>query len=126
VSTALPDEENSLDEEDVLDQEDVLDESLLQDMDNDESWEEELESVIQGAGPVKDWKTLREQIKTELRKTKKGLPLSQVNQLMILANFATLRLKGFSRTDASLQIANQWWDGKGIWFARRIRALARH
>lgn len=45
---------------------------------------------------------------------------------MILSNLATLRLKGLSRTDASLEIAQQWRDGNGSWFARRIHALARH
>ncbi|KAF8337206.1 hypothetical protein F5887DRAFT_1161111 [Amanita rubescens] len=51
---------------------------------------------------------------------------SSINQLMILANFATLRLKGLSWIRASEEIARQWHDGKGSWFARRVRSLARH
>lgn len=45
---------------------------------------------------------------------------------MIICNFATLRLKGVSRTQAGIEIARQWHEGKGDWFARRVRALARH
>ena len=92
-----------------------------------EDWEDELEDTFQGAAAViKDWKTLREQINTDLKNKHKTLPLSQINQLMILSNFANLRLKGFSRISASLEIARQWREGTGTWFARRIRALARH
>ena len=45
---------------------------------------------------------------------------------MIICNFATLRLKGLSRTQASIEIARQWHEGQGNWFARCVRALARH
>ena len=44
---------------------------------------------------------------------------------MILANFMTLHLKG-SWISASEEIARQWHDGKGSWFARHVRLLARH
>jgi hypothetical protein len=81
---------------------------------------------MQGAAEIRDWATLRTQIKAELKKNSKTLPLSRINQLLILSNFATLRLKGSSRITASLEIAKQWHEGKGTWFARRIRALARH
>ena len=45
---------------------------------------------------------------------------------MIISNFATLCLKGVSRTQASLKIAWQWHEGEGNWFARWVRALAWH
>ena len=66
------------------------------------------------------------QVKDYLKKNGKISPLSQVNQLLIISNFATLRLKGVSRTQASLEIARQWHEGQGNWFARRVQALARH
>ena len=50
----------------------------------------------------------------------------KINQLLILSNFATLRLKGLSRIAASVEIARQWHEGKGSWFAHRVRSLARH
>jgi hypothetical protein len=56
------------------------------------------------------------------------MPLPQINKLMILRNFATLRIKGYGCMEASLQIAEQWYDKKhnGSHFAHRIRALARY
>ena len=36
---------------------------------------------------------------------------------MIVANFATLRLKGVSRITASEEIARQWHEGEGKYFA---------
>ena len=54
------------------------------------------------------------------------LALAAINQYMILSNFATLRLKGASQIGASEEIAQQWHDGTGKYFARRVRALARH
>jgi len=45
---------------------------------------------------------------------------------MILRNFATLCLKGLQCIVASEQIAEQWHEGRGIYFARQIRELARH
>jgi len=45
---------------------------------------------------------------------------------MILSNYATLRIKGRSRMNASMEIAAQWHDSEGIWFARKVRALAQH
>jgi hypothetical protein len=99
-------------------------------VDKTEDWEDELyESVAPAAATkVRDWKTLREQIQHNLKKKHKDLPLSQINQLMILSSFATLHLKGATQTAASLDIAQQWYCGtdSGSWFARRIRALARH
>ena len=92
-----------------------------------EGWEDELDMTASGsAGDIRDWKVLRDQIKADLKKQSKTLPLSQVHQLLILSSFATLRLKGMSRISASLEIARQWRDGKGTYFARCIRAWARH
>ena len=54
------------------------------------------------------------------------MPLSHINQLMIISNFATLRLKGSSCTQASIEIAHQWHEGPGNWFARCVHALTRH
>ncbi|PCH36576.1 hypothetical protein WOLCODRAFT_82413, partial [Wolfiporia cocos MD-104 SS10] len=66
------------------------------------------------------------QIKEDLKHKSKTLPLIRVKQLLILSNFATLWLNGFSIIDASMQIAHQWHEGNGNWFARRVHALARH
>ena len=49
-----------------------------------------------------------------------------MNQFLIISNFATLRIKGSLRTQASLEIAKQWHEGQGNWFARRVQVLARH
>ncbi|KIL56227.1 hypothetical protein M378DRAFT_50672, partial [Amanita muscaria Koide BX008] len=74
-----------------------------------EAWEEELEGI-----------------KNDLRKHSKMFSLSQINQLLILSNFATLRLKGLSWIKASEDIAKQWHEGNGSWFARCVRSLACH
>jgi hypothetical protein len=92
-----------------------------------EAWEEELDTNVQDPNvEIKSWDELRKQIKSDLKKQSKTLPLSRINQLMILSNFATLRLKGFSRIQASVEIARQWHEGQGNWFARRVRTLAHH
>jgi hypothetical protein len=92
-----------------------------------ETWQDELEQDI-GNLPteIKDWAILRAQIKADLKKNSRKLSLSDINKLMILSNFATLRLKGRSHMQASLEIAEQWHDSNGVWFARKVRALARH
>ncbi|KAF8227164.1 hypothetical protein L208DRAFT_1405913 [Tricholoma matsutake] len=77
-------------------------ESLLED------WEAELDESVQGPkSHAWDWTDLQKQIKDHLKKNSKTLPLSRLNQLLIISNFATLCLKGISQTQA-------------------IRALARH
>jgi len=81
------------------------------------------------ADDIRGWKELREQIKADLcmaNKDNMKLTLTQINQLIILRNFTTLRLKGLKRIAASTQIAEQWHEGQGVHFARQIRALARH
>ena len=78
---------------------------------DDEEWEAELdESLAPGTTEIRGWLTLRAQIKEDLKKKARSLPLSQINQLMILRNFATLRLKGLGRIVASKEIARQWHD----------------
>lgn len=98
--------------------------------DSEEDWEAELdESLNPGTAEIRDWLTLRAQIKDDLKKRAKSLSLSQINQLLIVRNFATLRLKGLGRIAASKEIARQWHEkleGSSDHFARRIRALARH
>ena len=88
------------------------------DDDDAEGWEQELDSAIKSSTEIRDWGTLREQIQQDLKQGQKTLPLAHLNQLMILSNFATLRLKGASRIKASLEISQQWADqGNGNWFA---------
>ncbi|OAX33907.1 hypothetical protein K503DRAFT_869249 [Rhizopogon vinicolor AM-OR11-026] len=58
----------------------------------------------------------------DLAKGGKALPLSQVNQPLLIRNFATLRLKGKGRIAASLEIVYQWREEKSAYFARKIRA----
>ena len=92
-----------------------------------EEWEDELNDGLTGRpSEIRDWDTLRTQIKADLKKKSQTLPLSRINQLMLLSNFATLRLKGLSHMQASLEIAQQWHKGDGTWFACRVRALAHH
>jgi hypothetical protein len=92
-----------------------------------EDWEAELEEVVEGPkSHIRDWADLRTNIKKYLKKHSNTLPLSRLNQLMIICNFATLRLKGLSRTQASIKIARQWHEGQGNWFAWRVCALACH
>ena len=99
-------------------------------VDEDEEWEAELdECLAPNLTEIRDWKTLHEQIKKDLARKYKSLPLSQVNQLMILRNFAMLRLRGLGRIEASKEIARQFHqklEGSSGHFARRIRSLARH
>ncbi len=76
---------------------------------------------------IQGWQELREQIKSDLELAEKSKSsLSKITQLLILRNFATLRIKGCGRMAASEDIARQWREGKGAHFARRVRALARH
>lgn len=78
---------------------------------------------------IRDWDKLRDQIKADLEKAKKKkhqASLAEINQMLIIRNFATLRLKGCGRMEASAEIARQWHEGEGAHFARQVRALARH
>jgi hypothetical protein len=102
----------------------------------DGSWadsEEETINSVLGAGvdppkvDVRDWKDLWEQIKDNIVKAhKKRARLTTINQLLLLHNFSTLRIKGVGRMAASKEIARQWHEGEGTHFARRVQILARH
>ncbi|KIK05029.1 hypothetical protein K443DRAFT_4210 [Laccaria amethystina LaAM-08-1] len=52
--------------------------------DVEEIWENEIDKVMQPKSEICGWGDLREQIKTDLKKKHMHLPLSQINQLMIL------------------------------------------
>jgi len=92
-----------------------------------EAWEKELEQDINNHPiEIKDWAALHTQIKANLTKNVKKLALSQINKLMIICNFATLHLKGWSCIAASLEIAAQWHEWEGVWFSWKVCALARH
>ena len=81
---------------------------LVADSEKTEEWEEELDDTIRGTtAEIRDWKTLHDQIKDELKKKHKALFLAQVNQLIILSNFTTLHLKGISHISVSVEIAQQ-------------------
>ena len=96
-------------------------------MDEDD-WdpEGEVDDVMQAVDKVRGWEELRHQIRADLKANNQSLPLSKVNQLLILRNFATLRLKGFKKIAASEHIAQEWHDGEGRYFARQVRCLAHH
>ena len=76
---------------------------------------------------IQGWQELWEQVKEDLQmaKTQKAT-LTQINQLMILCNFATLHLKGLQCIVTSKQIVEQWHEGCSIYFACQICELARH
>lgn len=71
---------------------------------------------------------MQTQIKDNLKKKYKSLPFAQINQLMILHNFATLQIKGHKCMDVSTVIAHQWHekDTSNAHFSHRICALACH
>ena len=52
-----------------------------------------------------------------MKKAGNTLPITQINQLLILQNFATLQLKGYGKIEASLEIAQQWHEGEGKHYA---------
>ena len=65
--------------------------SACEGLDEEEIYESDLEEAIQGPKhTVKDWSELRKQIKTYLEKHSKSLPLTKLNQYLIIINFATL------------------------------------
>ncbi|KAF9498601.1 hypothetical protein BDN71DRAFT_1530368 [Pleurotus eryngii] len=124
-SLAPSDEEHQDEEIEAL--EDAIECAIDPNDDDGEAWEEELDDNISNPKvAVRSWEDLRTKIRGDLKKNSKNLPLSQLNQLMILSNFATLRIKGTPRIQASLEIARLWHENTGNWFARRVRDLARH
>jgi len=92
----------------------------------EEAWEDELEEQERGGVEIRGWDELWDQVKDDLAKGAKTLPLSRVSQLMLIQSFATLHLKGLGRVEASLEIARQWHKGEGVHFAWKVRALAQH
>ncbi|TFK91730.1 hypothetical protein K466DRAFT_482133 [Polyporus arcularius HHB13444] len=94
----------------------------------EEAWEEELAERLRGKLEIRGWDVLRDDIKKDMSKHAKQYTIVQLNQLTIIRNFATLRLKGYKRIPASLEIARQWHESSTseAYFARRVRALARH
>ncbi|KAJ3743635.1 hypothetical protein DFH05DRAFT_1460850 [Lentinula detonsa] len=64
-----------------------------------EDWEDELKDMAGQSGDILGW--------------------AEVNQLLIIQNFVTLQLKGSSQMGASEEIALQWHEGEGKYFARR-------
>jgi hypothetical protein len=91
-----------------------------------DDWEDELDEMINNSKTPRSWSELRAKVIDTLRKQHKILGVNQINQLVILRNFATLIMRGYGRIEASQQIALQWRDGAASHFARRVRALARH
>ena len=94
--------------------------------------EDDMDNFMEASGcepkeDVRKWPELRDQIKADLEAAhKRKESITQINELLILRNFATLRIRGDGRIAASMQIARQWTDGVGTHFARQIRFLARH
>ncbi|KAF8585146.1 hypothetical protein K439DRAFT_1344160, partial [Ramaria rubella] len=96
-----------------------------------EGWEEDVSETVRphDRDNIQGWAELHTQIKEDLKKKHSRMCLSEINQLMILRNFATLHLKGHGRIASSNEIAKQWHeqvDGSSNHFAHRIRSLARH
>jgi hypothetical protein len=60
----------------------------------EEPWEAEASERLTAQVEIHGWKELHDQIKKDLKTKHATLLLSQINQLMILRNFATLCLKG--------------------------------
>lgn len=87
------------------------------------TWKLELNNYV-WTSKIHDQATLHTQIKEDLKKQLKQLPLSQIIQLLILSNFAILCLKNSFCITASEEIAKQWHHGNGKWFFQKIYALA--
>lgn len=118
---------SSADEHEDSDKSEAMERREANDHDIAEDWEEELMSVVEDpCSQIKDWSILHMQIKADLKKNGKNIPLTCINQLNIILNFATLCLKGYSRTSASVEIAKQWHEWDGIYFSRPVWALALH
>ena len=91
--------------------------------DEEELWEAEVHETLTTQVEIRGWKELHDQIKKDLKTKHLTLPLSQINQLMILQNFATLQLKGHGRMSASYKIAQQLHekdDGLSTHFVHHI------
>jgi hypothetical protein len=117
VAPVIENEPTPSDKEYLTDEEDMTPTDL---------WEEELSDHLLARKEMQTWEQLREDMKGRLHKGKQMLPLSQINQYLIIQNFATLRIKGLSRITASNEIAQQWHEGEGIYFAHRVHAPVCH
>jgi hypothetical protein len=122
-ASVLSDPSTASDGEGGADLRDVPEEEAIEEAgggrDFNEECESDLDEIVQGPSQtVHDWSKIRKDIKACLKKNQKSLTLSEINQYLIISNFATLRLKGQTRTQASLDIARQWHEGEGNWFAR--------
>ncbi|KAJ3722699.1 hypothetical protein DFJ43DRAFT_1042097 [Lentinula guzmanii] len=85
-------------------------------IEGNEDWEDELINNAACSDHVCDWAELRDEIKSKLAHAKrKRLPLGQINQLLIIQNFATLQLKGLLKMRASKEIALQWHENSVLW-----------
>ncbi len=100
-----------------------------------EEEEEDVDMLLDAAGSepkakeeIRGWKELREQIKDDLLKAyrEKNKMCTRANQLTILRNFMTLRIKQLGHINMSKEITRQWHEGEGVHFAHRICFLARH
>lgn len=94
--------------------------------DDDMDWEDELHVDVIAGEDIRGWGELRDQLDKELKQGEKTSPVSQTRKLLVLRNFATLQLKGLGYMEASFKIAEQWMKGKGTYFARYVRKMARY
>ena len=106
-----------------------------QEMDNvvqSEDEEDDMDNFMEASGcepkeDIRSWSELRDKIRADLGEAhKNNATLTHIKELLVLQNFATLRIRGDGRIAASMQIARQCMDGVGIYFARQIRFVARH
>ena len=78
-----------------------------------------MKEILPSARPeteIRSWEDLRANIKQELKKKAKTLPLKDRPAY----DFATLRIKGYGKIAASVEIARQWHEGERVHFARRV------
>jgi len=108
------------------------DSSVLGPKEEEESEEEDMDNFIK-AGRLglraKDnicgWKKLQDQIKSDMNQAhKQHEPLTHMNKLLILRNFAMLCIKGIKHIVTSQEIVQQFHEGTEAHFTHRIRFLA--
>jgi len=100
--------------------------------DASEREEDEMDGFMDACGSepkvkdnIRSWEELREQLKSDLLEGyKKNATPTILNKLTVLQNFTTLRIKGVRRMAVSEEIARQFHEGTGSYFARQIRVLA--
>jgi len=91
---------------------DVPEEEEMAELDGGHDFNEECESdldkTVQGPKQaVCNWSEIQKDIRVHLKRNQKTLTLWEINQYLIISNFATLCLKGQKCTEASLEIACQ-------------------